>query len=49
MNILEKILSDRERFSCQVKTLGECRLPSPMAGGQFVADGERIFATENEQ
>ena len=49
MNILEKILSDREKFSCRVKTLGECRLPSPMAGGRFVADGERIFATENEQ
>ena len=49
MNVLEKILSDREKFSCQVKTLGDCRLQSPMTGGQFVADGERIFATENEQ
>ena len=49
MNVLEKILSDREKFSCQVRTLGECRLKSPMPEGQFVADGERIFATENEQ
>jgi len=47
MNVLEKIVSDREKYSCQVKTLGECRLPSPMAGGQFVRDGERISGTEN--
>ena len=46
--ILDKIVSDRERYSCQVKTLGECRIPSPVHLGQFVQDGERIFATENE-
>lgn len=48
MNVLDRILSDRERFTCQVSTLGECRLQSPMSAGQFVPDGERIFATENE-
>ena len=36
MNVLEKILSDRKKFSCQVKTLGECRLQSSMTGGSFV-------------
>ena len=46
--ILDKIVADRERYSCQVKTLGECRIPSPVQFGQFVQDGERIFATENE-
>ena len=49
MNVLKKILSDRDKFSCKVKTLGECRIASPMRNGQFVSDGERIFATENEQ
>ena len=47
MNVLEKILSDREKFSCHIKTLGECRIDSPKADGQFVPDEERVFATEN--
>ena len=46
--ILNEILSDRERYSCSVRTLGECRLPSPVKLRGFVADDERIFATENE-
>ena len=47
MNVLEKIMSDRERYSCEVKTLGECRIASPARSQGFVRDGERIFATEN--
>ncbi|MBQ6137997.1 MAG: ATP-dependent 6-phosphofructokinase [Kiritimatiellae bacterium] len=46
--ILDKIVSDRERYSCDVKTLGECKLPSPVAHRRCVDDGERVFATENE-
>lgn len=47
-SILDKIVSDREKYSCSVKTLGPCTIPSPVKLGQFVQDGERIFATENE-
>ena len=48
MNILDKILSDREKYSCTARTLGECKIPSPVGDHKFVADGERIFAIENE-
>ena len=46
--ILDKILSDREKFVCTVKTLGACKLPSPVRHRKYVADGERVFATESE-
>ena len=46
--ILDKIVADRARYTCEVKTLGPCTIPSPVSLGQFVQDGERIFATENE-
>ena len=47
-SVLDKIVSDRARYSCDVKTLGECKLPSPVRHRKYVADGERVFATENE-
>jgi len=46
--VLDKILADRERYVCSVKTLGECKLPSPVRHRKYVADGERVFATESE-
>ena len=46
--ILDKIMADREKYICEVKTLGECRIPSPVRHHEYVTDGERIFATENE-
>ena len=45
---LEKIAADRERYSCQVETLGECKLPSSLQGLEFVRAGERILSNENE-
>jgi len=48
MNLVQKILSDREKYAADVKTLGECRLESPMSRGQFISDDDRISATENE-
>ena len=45
--VLEKIMSDRERYSCEVKTLGPCTIASPMSNDRYVPDGERVFATEN--
>ncbi|MBR1920369.1 MAG: ATP-dependent 6-phosphofructokinase, partial [Kiritimatiellae bacterium] len=46
-SILDKILSDRVKYSCAVKTLGECKLPSPLRHSKYVADGARVFATED--
>ena len=43
---LEKIASDRERYSCIVKTLGECKIDSPVRHHEFVREGERIVVTE---
>ena len=42
---LEKIASDRERYSCIVKTLGECKIDSPVRHHEFVREGERIVVT----
>lgn len=47
-SVFEKIMSDRVKYSCNVKTLGECKLQSPVRHKKYVADGERVFATENE-
>ena len=46
--ILDKIVADREKYVCSVKTLGACKLPSPVRHRKYVADGERVFATESE-
>ncbi len=43
---LEKIASDREKYSCTVKTLGECKIDSPVRHHEFVHEGERIVLTE---
>ncbi len=48
MKVLDKILSDRVKYSCEVKVLGECKIPSPVRHHKYIKDGERIFATENE-
>ena len=45
---LEKIAADRERYSCQVQTLGECKLQTPVRNQEFLVDGERILTNENE-
>ena len=46
---LDKIAADRERYSCQVETLGECKIDSPLVQHQFVTEGERVFVTESER
>ena len=37
--ILDRIVADREKFVCTVKTLGACKLPSPVRHRKYVADG----------
>ena len=38
---LEKIAADRERYSCQVETLGDCRIGSPLVRHWFVKEEKR--------
>ena len=45
---LDKIAANQGEYSFEVETLGECRIESPVRGHEFVRDGERILATENE-
>ena len=45
---LDKIAANQGEYSFEVETLGECRIDSPVRGHEFVRDGERILATENE-
>ena len=45
---LDKIAADHERYSCQVQTLGECRLASPVRSLDFIREGERVLSNENE-
>ena len=44
----EKIASDRTRYSCQVETLGDCKIASPVRSQEFIREGERILSNENE-
>ena len=45
---LDKIAANKEKYSCQVQTLGECKIPSPVRNQEFIREGERILANENE-
>jgi len=45
--LIDKILSDSERYSFDVKTLGPCKLSSPIKTEDFVSPDERIFAIES--
>jgi len=49
MASLEIIAANPEKYSCSVKRLGECKIPSPVHHAEFVEEGERILSTENEQ
>ena len=46
---LEKIAANKEKYSCQVETLGECKIPSPVVGHEFVEEGERLLVTTSER
>ena len=43
--LLEKIASDRVTYSCEVKTLGEAKIPSPIRRHDFVEEGRRVLLT----
>ena len=47
-DIMDKIAGDQVRYTCQIKTLGECRIPSPVRHHKYVGERERVFALEDE-
>ena len=48
MSAIEKIIANQSQYSCNVETLGECKICSPVRHHEFIRDGERILVTENE-
>ena len=45
---LDKIAANPDKYSCRVEQLGECKVVSPVRTQEFISDGERILANENE-
>ena len=45
---LEKLTEGNKFVPCQVETLGECKISSPVRHHEFVAEGERVLVAENE-
>ena len=43
--ILDKIASDRKKYNCNVRTLGECKIVSPVRHHDFIRDGQRVLLT----
>ena len=43
--LLAKIVADRVKYSCDVKTLGEAKIASPVRHHDFVKDGQRVLLT----
>jgi len=43
--VLDKIASDRAKYNCNVKTLGECKIASPVRHHDFIRDGQRVLLT----
>lgn len=48
MSALDKIVENQGAYSCKVDILGERTIASPVRHHEFIADGERILVTENE-
>lgn len=48
MSVMDKIVANRDQYSCKVDTLGECKITSPVHHHEFIKEGERILVTENE-
>ena len=44
-SILDKIAADREKYDCNVKTLGEAKIASPVRRHGFIQDGDRVLMT----
>jgi len=46
--LLETIVSNPDKYSLNISTLGDCKIASPVRHHEFVGEDERIFANENE-
>ena len=44
---LVKVAATPELYTFNVRTLGECRIKSPVHHHEFIREGERILVTEN--
>ena len=44
---LNKIAANKSEYSCNVDTVGECKLPSPVRHHEFVREGDRVLVTED--
>jgi 6-phosphofructokinase 1 len=44
-SVLEKIAADREKYSFRVKTLGACRIVSPIRQHDFIRENQRVLQT----
>ena len=45
---LDKIAADPDGYSCEIDTLGECKIASPVSHHEFIRDGDRILVSESE-
>lgn len=41
--LLEKIAANREKYDCNVKSLGEAKISSPIRRHDFIKDGQRVL------
>ena len=44
----EKIIANREKYSCNVGRLGECKIASPVSHLEFICEGRRVLVSEDE-
>ena len=44
---LDVIADNQDKYSCQIETLGERKIVSPVHDHEFVHDGERIIDNES--
>ncbi len=47
--ILDKIAADREKYNCNVQTVGEAKIVSPVMHHDFIEDGQRVLLTGNTE
>lgn len=43
--LVGRIAADPVKYSCEVKTLGKCKIPSPILRHDFVKEGQRVLLT----
>jgi len=49
VSTLEKVAKDPETYSCQIETLGPCKIPSPVRHHDFIGEDDRVLVTADRQ